>query len=75
MVGMIQILIWMFGVYLVFKGVEIFQLALTSNREGLSRGVAGAIGALAIIASVAGAYVFIKLADTQAASLSRSSDH
>jgi hypothetical protein len=67
MIGMIQILVWMFAVYLVFKGVEIFQLALTSSREGPSRGIAGAIGIIAILVAVAGAYGFVKLGDEQAA--------
>ena len=62
----------MFGGYLVFKGVEIFQLALTSSREGLSRGIAAGIGALAIIVAVGAVYGFIKMGDEQAASLSRS---
>jgi len=32
MVGLMQIMIYMLAVYLVFKGVEIFQIAFMSTR-------------------------------------------
>jgi len=38
MAGLIQIMIWMFCGYLVFKVVEIFRIALVIARDGMSRG-------------------------------------
>jgi uncharacterized membrane protein (DUF485 family) len=34
MVGLMQLMIWLFCIYLVFKGVEIFQIAWMSVNEG-----------------------------------------
>jgi hypothetical protein len=58
MVGMRQLGIYLMSIYLVFKGVEIFQLALTSARP--QRGAAFLLGVLAVVASlaVAGGFVF-----------------
>jgi len=37
MAGLIQIMIWMFCGYLVFKGVEIFRIAFVSARDEMAR--------------------------------------
>ena len=60
MAGLIQVLTYVICFYLFMKGVEIFQLALTSNRQG--RIVPIVIGILAIIACT---YVAIYTALTQ----------
>lgn len=58
MVGMLQIITYLLCVYLVFKGVEIFQIALASPRIDGSRKVALILGAAMIVASVIAAIVF-----------------
>lgn len=50
MIGMMQIGIYLMAVYLVFKGLEILQLALTSSRP--DRAVTITIGMFALIGSV-----------------------
>jgi hypothetical protein len=52
MVGMLQIITYLLCVYLVFKGVEIFQIALASQRTDGSRKLALILGAAMIVASV-----------------------
>ncbi len=68
MVGMLQILTYLLCVYLVYKAVEIFQIALMSSKEG--RGTGLFIGTIAIIASLVIGALFVYLIDTQAASVS-----
>jgi hypothetical protein len=58
MVGMLQIITYLLCVYLVFKGVEIFQLALTSARADGSRAIGFVVGAVMIGASIIAAAVF-----------------
>ena len=70
MIGMIQILIYLLGVYLVFKGVEILQIALMSNRSDRTAGLI--IGALAVIMALGAAGYFVNMADEQAKSVSSS---
>jgi hypothetical protein len=41
MVGLLQIMIYMLSVYLVYKGIEIFQLELVSSRPGIKTISAG----------------------------------
>jgi len=55
-------------VYLVFKGIEIFQIALMSNRENRTIGMA--LGIIMIIASIIAASYFIFTIDIQAKSVS-----
>ena len=38
MAGMLQILTYLLGVYLVVKGIAVLQIALASNREGRCTG-------------------------------------
>lgn len=52
MVGLMQIMIYLFCVYLVYKGVEIFQIGFTSNMHQRSRTPAIVIGVLAIIGAI-----------------------
>lgn len=70
MAGMLQIITYLLCVYLVFKGFEIFQIALTSSREQ-RRKAAIVIGVLAIVISVVAAFGFAFLIDQQAASIGR----
>ncbi len=64
MVGMLQIITYLLCVYLVYKGFEIFQIALMSNREERAAGLA--IGLLAIVGSLVAAAAFIYWIDVQA---------
>jgi hypothetical protein len=58
MVGMLQIITYLLCVYLVFKGVEIFQIALASPRTDGSHKLALILGAAMIVVSVIAAIVF-----------------
>ena len=71
MIGMIQILTYLLAVYLIFKGFEILQIALMSNRTDRTAGIV--IGALAVVLAVGAAVYFVDLADTQARSVASSS--
>ena len=67
MVGLMQIMIYMLSVYLVFKGVEIFQIALMSARSNRTGGMIIGILAVAIAIVAAGGFSF--WADQVAASI------
>jgi uncharacterized membrane protein (DUF485 family) len=69
MVGMLQIVTYLLCVYLVFKGFEIFQIALMSSRDA-SRNTGIVIGVLAICVSVVAAIFFAVNIDQQAARVS-----
>ena len=56
MVGLMQIMIYMLSVYLVFKGVEIFQIALMSVRPNRTGGMIIGILAVAIAIIAAGGF-------------------
>ncbi|HEU4712024.1 MAG TPA: hypothetical protein VFS76_10690 [Pyrinomonadaceae bacterium] len=58
MVGMLQIVTYLLCVYLVFKGVEIFQIALASQRTDGSRTLALIIGGVMIAISILAAIIF-----------------
>jgi hypothetical protein len=58
MVGMLQIITYLLCIYLVFKGVEIFQIALASPRVDSSRGAALILGGITIAISVIAAIAF-----------------
>lgn len=70
MIGMIQILTYLLAVYLVFKGFEILQIALMSNRTDRTAGFV--IGILAVVLAIGAAGYFVDMADTQAKSVSSS---
>ena len=67
MVGLMQIMIYMLSVYLVFKGVEIFQIALMSVRSNRTGGMI--IGILAVAIAIVAAAGFSFWADQVAASI------
>jgi hypothetical protein len=71
MIGMIQILTYLLAVYLIFKGFEILQIALMSNRTDRTAGIV--IGTLAIVLAIGAAVYFVDMADTQAKSVASSS--
>ena len=58
---MLTLIIYFLCVYIIFKGVEIFQIALMSNRENRSLGLI--IGVLAILGAIgtAGFFGYIAL--------------
>jgi hypothetical protein len=68
MVGLMQIMIYMLAVYLVFKGVEILQIALMSSRPDRTFGIIVGIVALAVAIMAAGGFSF--WADEMASSIS-----
>jgi len=68
MIGLMQIMIYMLAVYLVFKGVEILQIALMSSRSNRTLGIIIGILAIAIAIMVGGGLTF--WAELQAASIS-----
>ena len=67
MVGLMQIMIYMLAVYLAYKGIEIFQIALMSNRNDRIFGLVLGVGciAVAIVAGIGFSY----WADTVATSI------
>ena len=67
MVGLMQIMIYMLSVYLVFKGVEIFQIALMSVRSNRTGGMV--IGIIAVAIAIVAAAGFSFWADQVAASI------
>jgi len=64
MVGQIQILAYMLAVYLVYKGYEIFHIALVSTSDKKKIGMI--IGALAFVGSIGFAAFFVWLMEEQA---------
>jgi len=56
MVGMLQIITYLLCIYLVFKGIEIFQIANVKSRENEGRGLY--LGAAMIVISVIVAIIF-----------------
>lgn len=67
MVGLMQIMIYMLSVYLIYKGVEILQVALMSSRP--SRTIGLAIGAVAVLCAIVAAAGFSLWADQVATSI------
>jgi hypothetical protein len=68
MVGMLQIITYLLCVYLVFKGIEIYQIAKMSTSEDRSAGLR--LGKTMIVVSVIAAAVFYVLIDLQAEKIS-----
>ena len=68
MVGLMQIMIYMLAVYLVFKGIEIFQIAMMSARQNRVLGLA--LGAFCILAALIAGVGFSLWAETVANSIS-----
>ena len=72
MLGMMQIMIWMFCLYLIFKGIEIFQIALVSPREGKAKIAGVALGIVMVVAAGISAIVFFVLEESMAHSIQNS---
>lgn len=70
MVGMLQIITYLLCIYLVFKAVEIFQIAYVSKGNKRDTGVR--VGIVFIVLSVIIAVGFTLWADNQAESISNS---
>jgi hypothetical protein len=68
MVGMLQIITYLLCVYLIFKGIEIWQIANVKSRESEGRGLY--LGVAMIVISVIAALVFYTLINQQAESVS-----
>lgn len=68
MAGMLQILTYLLGFYLIMKGVEILQIGLTSARANRTGPII--LGVVALAACLLMAIVFISMQDIQAGSLS-----
>ena len=75
MVGFLQIMIWLLCLYLVFKGVEIFQIAWTSaageeSTDGQKARSTGLILGVAMIGvAVVATGVFILLEESRAGAI------
>jgi uncharacterized membrane protein HdeD (DUF308 family) len=69
MAGMLQIITYLLGVYLVVKGIEVLQIGLASNRE--SRTGMIILGVLTLILCILAAIGFATMQDSQATSLQR----
>ena len=67
MLGMLQIMTYLLCVYLVFKGFEILQLGITSNRDDRTPGVV--IGIVFVLIAIAVSLVFVRMIDAQAAAV------
>ncbi len=61
MAGMLQIITYLLAFYLVIKGVEILQIALSSNRE--KRGGIITLGVLVLLACLMAAGSFVAMQD------------
>lgn len=68
MVGMLQIITYLLCVYLVFKGIEIWQIANVQSRENDGRGLYLGVGMIVI--SIILAIVFSIWITDQAAGVS-----
>lgn len=71
MVGILQIMTYLLCVYLIFKGVEIFQIGLQSTNEKY-RNAGIVIGVVALAIAVIAALVFGTWVDSQANSIQQS---
>ena len=69
MAGMLQIITYMLAFYFVLKGIEILQMALSSNRE--KRGGIVALGVVVLVVCIIAGIGFVSLQDQQAQSMGR----
>ncbi len=67
MTGMIQVLTYLLGIYLVVKGVGVLQLALCSTRP--NRAIPMLIGLLTLGVCVVAAVALVNMQDEQARSI------
>lgn len=71
MVGFLQIIIYLLAIYLVYKGIEIFQIAFVSDREHRSRPVALGFGILAIVFAISVGFAAVYMSESQAESMNK----
>lgn len=69
MVGMLQIITYLLCFYLIIKGIEILQIALSSTKE--NKRLPMIIGITALIACVIAALYFCEIQDQVASSIAR----
>lgn len=69
MAGMLQIITYLLCVYLIFKGIEIYQIANVKRDEKDERGLA--LGTVMIIISIIAAVIFALWINSQAQLLER----
>jgi hypothetical protein len=67
MIGLMQIMIYMLSLYLVYKGVEVLQVALMSARPNRTGGLV--VGTFAVVIAIIAAVGFSFWADQVAASI------
>ncbi|MBX9724964.1 MAG: hypothetical protein K2X81_26400 [Candidatus Obscuribacterales bacterium] len=70
MTGMLQIITYLLGVYLIVKGIEVLQIGLASNRENRIGLVV--IGFITLCGCTYASWTFVSMQDQQASSLSTS---
>ena len=70
MLGMMQLMIWLLCIYLIFKGIEIYQIANMSSREDRNGGKN--LGTAMIVAAIVAALVFFVLEEQVVAKVSDS---
>lgn len=68
MVGMLEIMTYLFCIYLVFKGVEILQIGIMGSQDRRVTGVS--IGAVMVVVALIFAVVFAILITNQADAVS-----
>lgn len=68
MVGMLQILTWMFGFYIVLKGVEILQISMASARQDRRGMIVWAL--IVLVICVAASLFFIVQQENMAQTIS-----
>jgi len=73
MVGMLQILTYMFAFYLVLKALEILQVGVASSRENRSGMIMW--GCILVLICVAAAFVFVAQQDSMAGRISAGMSH
>ena len=72
MVGLMQVMIYLFCAYIVFKGVEIFQIAYVSKPENPGNRSSGIVfGIIAIIAAIVIAILALILEEGIASSIGK----
>jgi len=59
MIGLMQIMIYLFCIYLVYKGIEIFQIAYMSSNEKKQLGVHIGIVLIIIAVFVSGVAIYL----------------
>lgn len=66
MVGLMQIMIYLLSIYLVYKGVEIFQVAFVASEYSRNRKAGVVIGILAIVVAIFIGLAAVFMADSMA---------